>query len=120
MLPGEYADITAEDFDWSRYDNENLAAEPLVDHHKLQLAKFGLKIGKGGYSVLDLHKKKELCKVELQKMVYRGGVDAAVVPHSVAEESAGGMLRAAFEHNRPTAKDTSAANEVRSSQGLAG
>ena len=47
-----------------------------------------------------------------------------MVPDSVAEESAGGMLRAAFEHKFPAAaKKTSTgkdATEVRSFKGLAG
>ena len=123
VLPGD-SDITADDFKLSTYQNENDGASAFVDHHRVQLMKFGLIIGKGGYNVIDLHEKREIFKLELRKTVYRGGVDAGVVPYSVAEESAGGMLRAAFEHKFPAAaKKTSTgkdATEVRSFKGLAG
>ena len=85
MLPG------VKSGNLSNRDNEHAAAGPFVEHHELQLAKFGLKIGNGGYRVLGLHKKKELCNVELGGLKYTGGIDAGSVPHSVVLNSAGVM-----------------------------
>ena len=119
--PGEYSDVMAEDFTYSRTQHEDNGAGAFVEHHRAQLKKFGLTIGKDGYSVLDLHAKRQIYNVELPGMIYRGGVDAGVVPYNVAEESAGGMLRAAFEHKFPAAakKTSEDPSVVRSFQGLA-
>ena len=72
VLPGD-SDITADDFDLSIYQNENDGAGAFVDHHRVQLMKFGLIIGKGGYNVIDLHKKGGDLQIRAAEHSLQGG-----------------------------------------------
>ena len=100
---GKYAGVEADVFDYSQWPAENIASTALIEHHKQQLAKFGVQLGRGGYAVLDLHSEQSLFKVQVGCKIYKGGVDAGVVPYGTRRGSAARMLRAAWEHKQGAA-----------------
>eukprot|EP00597_Dinobryon_sp_UTEXLB2267_P013382 CAMPEP_0170105750 /NCGR_PEP_ID=MMETSP0020_2-20130122/4962_1 /TAXON_ID=98059 /ORGANISM="Dinobryon sp., Strain UTEXLB2267" /LENGTH=445 /DNA_ID=CAMNT_0010329941 /DNA_START=13 /DNA_END=1350 /DNA_ORIENTATION=+ len=54
-------------------------------HIEIQLKKFGVTIGRGGYKIVDVHKKKDLLNLSDEKIGdIRGGSDFAVVPYKTA------------------------------------
>ena len=92
---GKYAGVEAGVFDYSPWSSEDAGTPALTEHHKQQLAKFGVQLGSGGYAVLDLHSEKSLFKIQVGGEIYKGGVDAGVVPYGTRRGSAAQMLRVA-------------------------
>ncbi|KAL0033397.1 hypothetical protein WJX77_007533 [Trebouxia sp. C0004] len=88
-------------FDFSKFVNEDAAASTFVEYHKEQLQSCGVRMGRSGYAVHDLHKA-PLYNVQIGGRRYEGGVDGGMVPYTVQAASATKLLRIGFEHKQPT------------------
>jgi hypothetical protein len=64
------------------------------------LRRAGVSLGPEGFQVVDLHSNKELLSLKYQQVIYKGGVDAAVVPYGVGKDSVGLVLRVSWEHKQ--------------------
>jgi hypothetical protein len=72
-------------FDWRGRD-ENAGLPDARDHIEAQLGKFGVRIGRGGYKIKDVHKEKTLLDVDDPKVAHiSGGTDVAMVPFKTAD-----------------------------------
>ena len=89
-------------FDFSQYVDEDAGTPSFVDYHHNQLQACGVRMGRSGYKVLDLHKT-PMYHVEMGNNRYSGGVDGGVVPYAVRAGSAAELLRIGFEHKQSTA-----------------
>lgn len=89
-------------FDFSQFVDENAGTPSFVEYHHQQLQACGVRMGRSGYKVLDLHKT-PMYNVEIGKKRYSGGVDGGVVPYAVRAASAAKLLRIGFEHKQSTA-----------------
>ena len=88
-------------FDFSQFVNEDAGTPSFVEYHEQQLQICGVRMGRGGYQVHDLHKE-TLYNVQIGGKRYRGGVDGGVVPYPVRTASAARLLRIGFEHKQST------------------
>lgn len=86
-------------FPFWEYPDENAAAEELRLYHEEHLRLYGIKLGRGGFAVKDMHKLHPLCFRHGEK-VYKGGVDAALVPYGVNVGSAHQLMRIGWEHRQ--------------------
>ena len=86
-------------FPFERYANENAAASAFVEYHKNHLLLYGIKLGRGGYAIYDLHTQRSLT-IHHQGKTFHGGVDAAVVPYGVATSTSYKVMRIIFEHKQ--------------------
>ncbi|DBA84462.1 TPA: hypothetical protein ACH3X1_006089 [Trebouxia sp. C0004] len=98
--PAGVSDI--ETFDFSQFVDEDAGTPSFVEYHKKQLQACGVRMGRSGYKVLDLHKT-PMYHVEIGNKRYSGGVDGGVVPYAVRAASAAKLLRIGFEHKQSTA-----------------
>ena len=89
-------------FDFSQFVDENAGTPSFVEYHHKQLQACGVRMGRSGYKVLDLHKT-PMYHVEIGSKRYRGGVDGGVVPYAIQAASAAKVLRIGFEHKQSTA-----------------
>ncbi|KAL3147718.1 hypothetical protein ABBQ32_002461 [Trebouxia sp. C0010 RCD-2024] len=89
-------------FDFSQFVNEDAGTPSFVEYHHNQLQACGVRMGRSGYKVLDLHKT-PMYHVEIGNNRYSGGVDGGVVPYAVRAGSAAELLRIGFEHKQSTA-----------------
>ena len=89
-------------FDFSQFVNEDAGTPSFVEYHHNQLQACGVRMGRSGYKVLDLHKT-PMYHVEIGNKRYNGGVDGGVVPYAVQAASAAKLLRIGFEHKQSTA-----------------
>ena len=89
-------------FDFSRFVDEDAGTPSFVEYHHNQLQACGVRMGRSGYKVLDLHKT-PMYHVEIGNKRYSGGVDGGVVPYAVRAASAAKLLRIGFEHKQSTA-----------------
>ena len=90
-----------EDFDYSKYQNENAGTPDLMEHHKTQLAKFGIPFCRGGYAMYDLHSKGICFRFSVNGQVYHGTTDCCLAPSGLLGVSPCQLLRIGFEHKKP-------------------
>ena len=88
-------------FDYSQFVNEDAGTPDFVAYHQKQLQSCGVRIGRSGYQVHDLHNT-PLYHVQIGNKRYSGGVDGGVVPYAVRAGSAADLLRVGFEHKQST------------------
>ena len=89
-------------FDFSQFVDEDAGTPSFVEYHRNQLQACGVRMGRSGYKVLDLHED-PMYHVEIGNKRYNGGVDGGVVPYAVRAASAAKLLRIGFEHKQSTA-----------------
>ena len=89
-------------FDFSKFKDEDAAAQELTKYHEEQLRACGLPMSRrNGYTVHDLHKQ-ELYSVQIGQQRCTGGVAAGVLPYAVRPGSAAKLLRIGFLHKQST------------------
>ena len=88
-------------FDFPQFVDEDAGTPSFVEYHHQQLQACGVRVGRSGYKVLDLHKT-PMYHVEIGNKRY-SGVDGGVVPYAVRAASAAKLLRIGFEHKQSTA-----------------
>ncbi|KAL3142200.1 hypothetical protein ABBQ38_002550 [Trebouxia sp. C0009 RCD-2024] len=89
-------------FDFSKFNDEDAAAQEIMKYHDEQLRACGLPMGcRNGYKVHDLHKQK-LYSVQIGQKRCTGGVDGGVLPYAVLPASAAKLLRIGFLHKQST------------------
>lgn len=107
-------------FDFSQHVDEDAGTPSFVEYHQKQLQICGVRMGRSGYQVHDLHKTK-LYHLQIGGKRYSGGVDGGVVPYAVRAASAAKLLRIGFEHKQSTEdKATFRANNPHLSQVIRG
>ena len=89
-------------FDFSQFVDEDAGTPSFVEYHHNQLQACGVRMGRSGYQVLDLHED-PMYQVEIGNKRYNGGVDGGVVPYAVLAGSAANLLRIGFVHKQSTA-----------------
>lgn len=82
--------------------NEDAGAPDFVAYHEKQLQSCGVRMGRSGYQMHDLHKA-PLYRIQVGDKRYTGGLDGGVVPYAVRAASAAKLLRTGFEHKQSTA-----------------
>ncbi|KAK9824895.1 hypothetical protein WJX74_004024 [Apatococcus lobatus] len=102
VVSSELADLVIQPFTYEKYATEDLGTPDFVAYHQKQLQLLGVTFGQGGFKVMDLHGEK---KYQLQhgNVLYKGGVDAGVVPYTKGQASALQLLRTLFQHRQSTA-----------------
>lgn len=84
-------------FDWDHRD-EDTALPDARNHVENELKKFGVRIGRGGYAVEDVHLNKNLLNVKDEKVgAISGGSDVAVVPYKTAKSGIDTCICVLFE-----------------------
>lgn len=91
---------SCEDFDYSKYHDENAGTPDLMEHHKTQLAKFGIPFGQGGYAMYDLHTKRMCLCFAVKGQLYHGTTDCCLAPFGLLGNSPAKLLRVGFEHKK--------------------
>lgn len=86
-------------FPFWEYPDENAAAEELRLYHEEHLRLYGVHLGRGGFAVKDMHNLHPL-RFRHGETVYKGGVDAALVPFGVNVGSAHQLMRIGWEHKQ--------------------
>lgn len=94
-LPDQVPDCGS--FDMSDYANEGYATPNFLRHISQSLQTNGVKMGRGGFKVVDVRSQNRMYELQLQGKRYRGGLDGAVLPHGVAAASAGSQMRSGVE-----------------------
>lgn len=89
---------------WPRGVSETQGTPDLLAHLKLSLERLGVKWGRGGYSLLDLHNESSLYAFQVGDVRYVGGIDGLIVPHSIAPETAKRQARVVIELKRRSAE----------------
>ena len=89
-------------FGFSQFEDEDAGTPSFVECHHKQLQACGVRMGRSGFKVLDLHKT-PMYHVEIGNKRYSEGVDGGVVPYAVRAASAAKLLRIGFEHKQSTA-----------------
>ena len=90
----------AQPFDFSEYANENAGTLDLLEHHQAELIKFGVKFGRGAFTMYDLHEHKNPYPIVHDGQEYHGGLDGGIAPHGLSKPSAANQLRVAYEHKQ--------------------
>ena len=91
-------------FDFSQYVNENAGTLDLLKHHQVELIKFGVKFGRGAFTMYDLHEHKNPYPIVHDGQEYHGGLDGGIAPHGLSIASAANQLRVAYEHKQSNAQ----------------
>ena len=91
---------TSWDFESSQYVNENAGTVNILKHHKVELIKFGVKFGRGAFTMYNLHVHKNPYHIVHDGQNYHGGLDGGIAPHSLSIASAANQLRVAYEHKQ--------------------
>ena len=89
-------------FDFSQFMDEDAGTPSFVKYHQKQLQSCGVRMGRSGYQVHDLHNT-PMYHVQIGNKRYSGGVDGGVVPYAVRAASAAKLLGIGFEHKQYTA-----------------
>ena len=90
-----------EPFDYSEFETEDEGTPKFLEYHQRQLDACGVRMGRSGYQVHDLHEA-TLYHVQIGDKKYSGGIDGGVLPFAVRAASATNMLRIGFEHKQST------------------
>ena len=90
-------------WEWPTGLSEAQGTPALLAHLQLSLASLGVKWGRGGYDLLDVHGERWLFAFQLGGIRYVGGTDGLVVPHNTALETARRQARVVIEVKRPSA-----------------
>lgn len=85
---------------WPRALSEPQGTPALLAHLQLSLASLGVKWGRGGYDLLDVHSERLLFALQVGGVRYVGGADGLVVPHNTALETARRQARVVVELKR--------------------
>lgn len=89
------------EFDYSEFPNEDAGTPFLLEHHKKQLEKFGVKFGRNGFDVYDLHSIKSVYEFKSPSgQIYKGTPDGSVAPYGLFESSAALQTRILYEHKQ--------------------
>ena len=91
-------------FDFSQYNNENAGTHDLLNHHQAELVKFGVKFGRNGFTMYDLHEHRNPYPIAHDGQEYHGGLDGGIAPHGLGIASAANQLRVAYEHKQSKAQ----------------
>ena len=94
----------SQDFDYSQYVNDNAGTLNLLKHHQAELSKFGVKFGRGAFTMYDLHEHKNPYPIIHDGQEYHGGLDGGIAPHGLSIASAANQLRVAYEHKQSNAQ----------------
>ena len=89
-------------FDLSQFVDEDAGTPSFIEYHEKQLKSCGVRMGRSGYQVHDLHKT-PMYNVQISNKRYSGGLDGGVVPYAVRAAAAARLLRIGFEHKQSTA-----------------
>jgi hypothetical protein len=81
----------------SNYPNEEAATADFLTHIQKALTLQGVRFGRGGFEVMDLHKRRDLYKFEVDDAVYTGGLDGGILPYGVANVVPQPQLRCGIE-----------------------
>ena len=95
---------TSRDFDLSEYVNEDAGTLDFLKHHQVELIKFGVKFGRGAFTMYDLHDHQNPFPIVHDGQEYHGGLDGGVAPHGLSVASAANQLRVAYEHKQSSAQ----------------
>ena len=87
-------------FDFSEYASEDAGNFDLLEHHQAELIKFGVKFGRGAFTMYDLHEYKIPYPFVHDGQEYHGGLDGGIAPHGLSISSAANQLRIAYEHKQ--------------------
>mmetsp|Transcript_10663 Transcript_10663/g.18696 ORF Transcript_10663/g.18696 Transcript_10663/m.18696 type:complete len:306 (+) Transcript_10663:149-1066(+) len=101
--------VVAEDFDYSRYPDEDTGTPYLLDHHKKQLQKFGVNFGRGYFAVYDIHSDRSMYSfVTKSGLEYRGTADGCISAYGLMKSVAGcgGYCAVLFEHKQSSEAQT--------------
>ena len=89
--------VTFSPFDWQQKD-EDTALPDACKHIESELKKFGVIIGRGGYTVEDVHLNRNLLNVKDEKVgAISGGSDVAIVPYKTAKSGIDTCICVLFE-----------------------
>jgi hypothetical protein len=105
MLLGEEDELRDVDapvapWEWPLGESEPQGTPALLAHLQLSLEKLGVKWGKGGYDLLDVHAERSLYAFQVGSVRYVGGTDGLIVPHSISPETAKRQARVVIELKR--------------------
>ncbi len=91
----------ASNFAYEQYADENSGTPFLLDHHAEQLKPFGVRFGRGGFKIYDLHSHRNLYSITTGSgQRYSGTVDGCIAPYGLMASSAGKHSRIAYEHKQ--------------------
>ena len=85
----------SQDLNYSQYVNENAGTRNLLKHHQAELIKFGVKFGRGAFTMYDLHENHDPYPIIHDGREYHGGLDGGLAPHGLSIASAAYQLRVA-------------------------
>ena len=91
-------------FDFSQYDNESAGNLDLLKHHQAELAKFGVKFGRGAFAMYDLHVHENPYPIVHNGQEFHGGLAGGIAPHGLVIPSAAYQLRVAYMHKQSNAQ----------------
>lgn len=91
-------------FDFSQYANEDAGTLELLKHHQAELIKYGIRFGRGAFTMYDLHNHQNPYPIVHDGQEYHGGLDGGVAPHGLSIASAANQLRVAYEHKQSSAQ----------------
>ncbi|KXZ45490.1 hypothetical protein GPECTOR_54g231 [Gonium pectorale] len=92
---------TCGDFTWSSGD-ENTETPALLRHHKHQLERLGVRFGRDGYAVYDVHSYvSDGLTIQVGNKEYEGIFDGCVAPYGLMDCSAITQCRIVYVHIKP-------------------
>jgi hypothetical protein len=84
-------------FVWPARTSEAAGTPAALQHIQTCLQQLGVTFGCGGYSMLDMHTRNKSLAFAVGGVLFKGGVDGAIVPFSVAPLSAPNHARVVLE-----------------------
>lgn len=72
----------------------------LMQHHQLELKKFGVHFGRDGVTAYDLHAEEEPFSIVVSGQEYTGGVDGALADFGLVKRCAACRCMVAYGHKR--------------------
>ena len=94
----------SQEFDYSQYVNESAGTLNLLKHHQAELTKFGVKFGKGAFTMYGHHEHENPYPIVHDGQEYHGGFSGGIAPHGLSIDSAANQLRVAYEHKQSNAQ----------------
>ena len=93
------------DFDSSCYSLEDAATPAFMEHHKQQLAKFGIEFGPGGFQAYDLHAEPDLYVIKTKSgELFSGTVSGSIAPYGILPYYAGRNSVVLYLHKQSDAQ----------------
>jgi hypothetical protein len=84
-------------FVWPPATPEADGTPAALEHMRTRLEQLGVTFGWGGYAMVDTHHRNTSLKFNVGTMLFKGGMDGAIVPYDVAPLSAARHARVVFE-----------------------